>query len=143
MTMVVRPTATGTVMLRGGGFNLAVNGTTLYQCQPQAAGGGPAATLVVATGTPTGTPTSGTPTPTPTPSNTPTSGTPKPTKTSTVFKTVTPKESRSQTPKAGADTGAGGTMGPDGRMFILTGTALIGAAAVGGLVMRRRNAAKG
>jgi MYXO-CTERM domain-containing protein len=30
-------------------------------------------------------------------------------------------------------------MGPDGRMFILTGTALIGAAAVGGLFMRRRS----
>ncbi|MEV1167040.1 hypothetical protein [Nonomuraea sp. NPDC049784] len=55
--------------------------------------------------------------------------------------TVTPssKTSKSKTPKAGADTGEGGEMGPDGRLFILTGTALIAAAAVGGLIMRRRS----
>ncbi|TMR23201.1 hypothetical protein ETD86_08835 [Nonomuraea turkmeniaca] len=59
--------------------------------------------------------------------------------------TITPSENtnKSKTPKAGADTGAGGEMGPDGRMFILTGTALVAAAAVGGLVMRRRNATRG
>ncbi|MFI7640967.1 hypothetical protein [Nonomuraea sp. NPDC049400] len=78
----------------------------------------------------------------PSPSPTPSSSSPKPTKTSTHTVTVTPsskKTTRSKTPKAGADTGGGGEIGPDGRLFILTGTALIGAAAVGGLIMRRRS----
>jgi hypothetical protein len=85
---------------------------------------------VGAASTSTGTPTS-------TPTSTPTTSSPKPTKTSTATVTVTPP-SKSKTPKAGADTGAGGDAGPDGRTFIVTGTALIAAAAVGGLVMRRR-----
>ncbi|WP_220449654.1 hypothetical protein, partial [Nonomuraea longispora] len=67
--------------------------------------------------------------------------------TSTHTVTITPSSEdeptrKSETPKAGADTGAGGTMGPDGRLFILTGGALIVAAAGGGLLMRRRNAAR-
>lgn len=62
--------------------------------------------------------------------------------------TSTPKSSTktsaksSKTPKAGADTGAGGDAGPDGRMFVLTGTALMAAAGIGGLLMRRRSAVK-
>ncbi|MER7505533.1 hypothetical protein AB0L05_34465 [Nonomuraea pusilla] len=84
----------------------------------------------------------------PTSSSTPTSS-PKPTKTTTAYVTVTPsatksttKRRSSQTPKAGADTGAGGEMGPDGRVFILTGSALVAAAAVGGLWMRRRGVSR-
>ncbi|MFI7617106.1 hypothetical protein ACIBP6_38355 [Nonomuraea terrae] len=77
------------------------------------------------------------------PSPSPTTTSPRPTRTATATVTITPSSTtttrRSQTPVAGADTGAGGMMGPDGRMFILTGTALITAAAVGGLVMRRRS----
>ncbi|TDD17639.1 hypothetical protein [Nonomuraea diastatica] len=144
MTMVVRPTATGTVALRGGAFNVQVNGTTWYECRPPTSGG-PSVNLVV--GTATGTPTNS-PTTTPTKSPTPTPSSPRPTRTSTHTVTVTPSSEseptrKSQTPKAGADTGAGGTMGPDGRLFILTGGALIVAAAGGGLLMRRRNAARG
>ncbi|MEV1004337.1 hypothetical protein [Nonomuraea sp. NPDC050202] len=85
--------------------------------------------------------TSSSPSPTTT-SPTPTNTSPRPTTTRTSTVTITPSSSttrKSQTPKAGADTGAGGTMGPDGRLFILTGTALVGAAAVGGLIMRRRS----
>ncbi|KAB8188842.1 hypothetical protein FH608_042965 [Nonomuraea phyllanthi] len=78
--------------------------------------------------------TSPTPSPSPTPSNT----SPRPTRTATHTVTVTPTQKKSQTPKAGADTGGGGEMGPDGRLFIVTGTALIVAAAAGGLIMRRR-----
>nr|WP_055505060.1 hypothetical protein [Nonomuraea pusilla] len=84
----------------------------------------------------------------PTSSSTTTSS-PKPTKTTTAYVTVTPsatksktKQRNSQTPKAGADTGAGGEMGPDGRVFILTGSALVAAAAVGGLWMRRRGVSR-
>ncbi|WP_188197008.1 hypothetical protein [Nonomuraea sp. SYSU D8015] len=144
MTMVVTPTASGTIGLKGEGFTLQVNGAT-YTCTPGASGG-PSVNLVVgsATNTATTTPTN-TNTNTATPTNTTTSSTPRPTRTSTATVTVTPSESRrnSRTPKAGADTGAGGEMGPDGRMFILTGAALIAAATVGGLVMRRRNATRG
>ncbi|MEV0626936.1 hypothetical protein ACI2LC_45205 [Nonomuraea wenchangensis] len=148
MTMVITPTATGTVALKGGGFALQVNGHPVYHCAPGASGG-PSAHFVVTTGS-TGTPTgTGTPTNTGTgtPTPTPTTSTPRPTKTTTEIVTVTPSSERStkksQTPKSGADTGAGGMMGPDGRTFILAGTALIGAAALGGLLMRRRNATRG
>ncbi|MEV4555311.1 hypothetical protein [Nonomuraea wenchangensis] len=148
MTMVIKPTATGTIGLKGGNFELQVNGETWYECEPGASGG-PSAHFVVTTGS-TGTPTgTGTPTNTGTgtPTPTPTTSTPRPTKTTTEIVTVTPSSERStkksQTPKSGADTGAGGMMGPDGRTFILAGTALIGAAALGGLLMRRRNATRG
>ncbi|WP_157254680.1 hypothetical protein [Nonomuraea typhae] len=82
----------------------------------------------------------------PSPSATTTSATPKPTKTTTKFVTETPKDNGgkvTKTPKAGADTGGGGGVGPDGRMFILTGSLLILAAGVGGLVMRRRGLSRG
>ncbi|MFI6539049.1 hypothetical protein ACIBHY_41795 [Nonomuraea sp. NPDC050547] len=85
-------------------------------------------------------------TPTPTPTPTPTTTTPKPTKTTTKFVTETPKDNNgkvTKTPKAGADTGGGGDMGPDGRMFILTGSLLILAAGAGGLMVRRRGLNRG
>ncbi|MEV0197307.1 hypothetical protein [Nonomuraea sp. NPDC050691] len=146
MTFLVRPTATGTVAVKGGGFSLKVNGTTWYNCAPGASGG-PSMNLVVGTGSPS---TSSSPspsttptTPTPTPSATKTTPTPKQTKTSYVTVVETPKKRSSRTPKAGANTGAGGEMGPDGRMFVLVGAALILAAGVGGLAMRRRGINKG
>ncbi|MEV0351659.1 hypothetical protein AB0H88_38315 [Nonomuraea sp. NPDC050680] len=75
------------------------------------------------------------PTPTPTKSKSPTPKSPTPKSSSkTSFKTEP-----SATPKAGADTGAGGDAGPDGRLFVLTGSALIAAAGAGGLLMRRRS----
>lgn len=55
---------------------------------------------------------------------------------------TTPPTRSSKTPKDGVATGAGGMAGPDGRMFLVAGTALIVAAGTGGLLMRRR-AAKG
>ncbi|GGO68983.1 hypothetical protein GCM10012289_28980 [Nonomuraea cavernae] len=63
----------------------------------------------------------------PTPTTTPTSESPEPT------------SKRSATPKDGVDTGAGGEAGPDGRAFVLTGSALIMAAGAGGLLLRRRS----
>ncbi|WP_143591422.1 hypothetical protein [Thermoactinospora rubra] len=77
------------------------------------------------------------------------SNTPVPTKTTTVIVTKTPVGGNgdnngngkvNKTPKGGAETGGGGEAGPDGRMFVLTGTALVAAAALGGLVLRRRTA---
>ncbi|MBX6387066.1 MAG: hypothetical protein IRZ07_29495 [Microbispora sp.] len=41
------------------------------------------------------------------------------------------------TPLGGAQTGAGGDAGPDGRLVVLTGVALMAAAAAGGLLLRR------
>lgn len=148
MTFLVRPTATGTVALKGGGFSLKVNGVAWYECVPGASGG-PSVNLVVGTGTPstsstpstTSTPTTTPPTPTPTPTKT--TATPKQTKTSYVTVVETPTKRSSKTPKAGANTGSGGEMGPDGRMFVLVGSALILAAGAGGLAMRRRGATRG
>ncbi len=155
--VVVKPTVTGTVGVKGGGFSIKVNSSAWYTCTPVS--GGPSLNLVVSTptGTPSGTP-SGTPTnsstptttPTTTPTNTPTTTptSPRPTTTRTRIVTETPRVTTtttksSRTPKAGADTGGGGTMGPDGRMFVLTGSALILAAGIGGLLMRRRTVSKG
>ncbi|MEV4353018.1 hypothetical protein [Nonomuraea sp. NPDC049625] len=132
----VKPTTTGTVSLTAGDlvFGTASSGTgAAITCKA------PTTNLKAYTFT------VGSSTSSPTTSSTPTNttSTPKPTKTSTATVTVTPSSKKSKTPKAGADTGGGGEAGPDGRMFILTGTALVGAAAVGGLVMRRRNATRG
>lgn len=103
-----------------------------------------AALITVVSGTPSSTP-SNTPSTTPsttpttsTPTPTPTRTTPRPTRTKTEIVTVGPTKRASKTPKAGADTGGGGDMGPDGRMFVLAGSLLIIAAGAGGLVMRRR-----
>jgi hypothetical protein len=57
--------------------------------------------------------------------------------------TKTPTQRSSRTPKAGADTGAGGEAGPDGRMFMVTGSLLIIAAGAGGLFLRRRSVTRG
>ncbi|MEU8247438.1 hypothetical protein [Nonomuraea sp. NPDC048916] len=73
-------------------------------------------------------------TPSETPSETP-SSTPSSTATS---ESPEPTRRNSSTPKDGVDTGAGGEAGPDGRAFVLTGSALIMAAGVGGLLLRRR-----
>ncbi|GLW96353.1 hypothetical protein [Microtetraspora sp. NBRC 16547] len=79
------------------------------------------------------------------PSSSPTaSDSPTPLPTHTVYKTVTAKPSKdkdtqvTKTPGGGAATGGGADAGPDGRMFVLTGTALVLAAAIGGLMMRAR-----
>ncbi|MEV0144641.1 MULTISPECIES: hypothetical protein [unclassified Nonomuraea] len=151
MNIVVTPTATGTIAVKGDAFALKVNNTTWYNCAPHTAGGGPSMAFVVGTGTPTSTSTStstSTPTttpttPTPTPTPTKTTATPKQTKTSYVTVVETPTKRSSKTPKAGANTGAGGEMGPDGRMFVLVGSALILAAGAGGLAMRRRGVTRG
>lgn len=69
--------------------------------------------------------------------------TPRPTR--TIYKTVTAKPHKTtqvtHTPGGGAATGGGGEMGPDGRVLVLSGTALILAAATGGLMLRARRRA--
>ncbi|TDD47632.1 hypothetical protein E1286_17035 [Nonomuraea terrae] len=134
VTLKVRPTTTGTVTLTAGDitFGATTTGTAtspVIKCTAPTTG---LKEYKVTVGNGTGSP-----------SPSPTTTSPRPTRTATATVTITPSSStttrKSQTPVAGADTGAGGMMGPDGRMFILTGTALITAAAVGGLVMRRRS----
>ncbi|WP_143737696.1 hypothetical protein [Microbispora sp. GKU 823] len=75
-----------------------------------------------------------------------TSPTPRNTRTvyETVFASPTPKKTKTKsaqvenTPGGGAATGGGGDAGPDARLFVLTGTALMLAAGAGGLVLRTR-----
>lgn len=133
VTIKVKPTTTGTVSLTAGDLAFGTSSTSpVLRCTAPTTGLKAYTFTVGASTSPSPTTTS------PTPTNT----SPRPTTTRTSTVTVTPTSSttrRSQTPKAGADTGAGGMMGPDGRLFILTGTALVGAAAVGGLLMRRRS----
>ncbi|MFI9559845.1 hypothetical protein [Nonomuraea endophytica] len=150
------PTARGTMAVIPQDFALLVGPTSAtgseldwYTCDiapgKEAEATAAAALITVATGTPTSTNTS-TGTATPTPTSTPTTTTPKPTKTTTKFVTETPQDNGgkvTKTPKAGADTGGGGDMGPDGRMFILTGSLLILAAGAGGLMIRRRGLNRG
>ncbi|WP_219508794.1 hypothetical protein [Nonomuraea ceibae] len=140
VTVKVKPTTAGTVTITPGdiAFGTSASGATVKCAAPASGLKTYTFTVSAATGTPTST---GTPT---------TSSTPTPTKTTTVFETVTPTPSEtttsprsSETPKDGADTGAGGTMGPDGRMFLAAGSALILAAGAGGLLMRRRGVSKG
>ncbi|MET9248287.1 hypothetical protein [Nonomuraea sp. NPDC003709] len=134
VTVKVKPTTTGTVTLTAGDLAFGTSASSpVIKCLAPTTG---LKTYTFTVGSSTGTPTTS-------PTPTKTTSTPKPTKTSTATVTVTPSSKKSKTPKAGADTGGGGEAGPDGRMFILTGTALVGAAAVGGLVMRRRNATRG
>ncbi|MDH2428983.1 hypothetical protein [Sphaerisporangium sp. TRM90804] len=88
-------------------------------------------------------PTPSTPTPTPS-SPTPTPRTPAPTVTATVtasetFSTVSGGVLK--TPSGGADTGGGGTTGPDGRALVAAGSLLLCAAATG-LRLRRRGLSK-
>lgn len=132
VTIKVRPTTTGTVSLTAGDLAFGTTaGAAFIKCAAPTTNLKTYSFTVV----------SGTASPSPTnTSPTPTNTSPRPTTTRTRTETVTPTTTRkSQTPKAGADTGAGGTMGPDGRLFILTGTGLVAAAAIGGLVMRRRS----
>lgn len=135
---------TGTVTVKPGDINFGANAASgtnpMIKCTVQNASELKSYTFSVASGNGS----SSTPTPTPTP--TPTTTTPRPTKTHTVIVTKTPVGGNgkvTKTPKAGADTGGGGDMGPDGRMFILTGSLLILAAGAGGLVMRRRTLNRG
>ncbi|SDK99230.1 hypothetical protein SAMN05421874_11429 [Nonomuraea maritima] len=129
-------TTAGTATVKPAAVNFGANSATgnigntpSIQCAVQNASSLKTYTLTVGNSTPSPTPTA-------------TTTSPRPTLTTTATVTVTPSSATStrssRTPKAGADTGAGGMAGPDGRTFILTGTALIAAAAVGGLVMRRR-----
>ncbi|MFC4117016.1 hypothetical protein [Nonomuraea zeae] len=128
ITIKVKPTTAGTVSLTAGDLALGPTSTSpVIKCTAPATGL-KAYTFTVANASTS---------PSPTTSDAPTT-----TRTATI--TITPPAKKpstrkSQTPKAGADTGAGGTTGPDGRLFILTGTALVAAAAIGGLVMRRRS----
>ncbi|MEV0165035.1 hypothetical protein [Nonomuraea fuscirosea] len=116
------------------GANTATGNNPAIACKVQNATELKSYTLTVGSGTTSPSPTTTSPTASPTTTS------PRPTTTRTATLTITPSKTRkSQTPKAGADTGAGGTMGPDGRVFILTGTGLVAAAAIGGLVMRRRS----
>ncbi|NJP97851.1 hypothetical protein HCN51_51975 [Nonomuraea sp. FMUSA5-5] len=133
VTLKVKPTTTGTVSLTAGDLAFGTTGSLLLKCAAPTTGL-KTYSFTVASATSTSTSSN---------SPSPTTTSPRPTTTRTSTVTITPSRStttrKSTTPKAGADTGAGGTMGPDGRLFILTGTALVGAAAVGGLVMRRRS----
>lgn len=126
ITIKIKPTAAGTVSLTAGDLALGTTSTSpVIKCTAPATGV-KAYTFTVADGSAD-----------PGPSDSPAT-----THTATVTVTAPTKESstrESRTPKAGADTGAGGTAGPDGRLFIVTGTGLVAAAAIGGLVMRRRS----
>ncbi|WP_181871122.1 hypothetical protein [Sphaerisporangium album] len=46
-------------------------------------------------------------------------------------------------PAGGAATGGGGDAGPDGRVFVAVGMALVVGAGMGGLVIRRRRPNRG
>ncbi|WP_030451543.1 hypothetical protein [Herbidospora cretacea] len=69
-----------------------------------------------------------------------TSNTPTPRATRTVTETATADvpDDQVETPDGGVATGGGGMLGPDGRVFVLTGTAIVLAAGVGGLMLRSR-----
>ncbi|MGN9786980.1 hypothetical protein ACTMTF_36545 [Nonomuraea sp. ZG12] len=141
VTIKVKPTTTGTVTITPGDLVFGTSATATTQAVKCTA---------PTTGLKTYTFTVSAATSTPTSSNTPTtSSTPTPTKTKTEFVTETPTTRKSpttrssQTPKKGAATGAGGDAGPDGRMFLLAGSVLVLGAGAGGLLLRRRNVARG
>ncbi|MCP2353758.1 hypothetical protein HD597_000778 [Nonomuraea thailandensis] len=128
VTIKIKPTTTGTVSLTAGDLAIGTTSTSPVIKCTAATTGLKTYTFSVAGGSAS---------PSPSPSETPTT-----TRTTTV--TVTPPAKspaprKSRTPKGSADTGAGGTMGPDGRLFILTGAGLVTAAAIGGLLTRRRS----
>ncbi|TKK90930.1 hypothetical protein FDA94_04015 [Herbidospora galbida] len=96
----------------------------------------PASATLSVTGASTTPSTSQTPSPSPSTSNTPT-----PRTTKTVTETATaevPVDDQVETPDGGVATGGGGMLGPDGRVFVLTGTAIVLAAGIGGLMLRSR-----
>ncbi|WP_431902885.1 hypothetical protein [Nonomuraea sp. bgisy101] len=132
----------GTATVKPGNVNFGSNAASgtdpAIRCEVQNAANLKTYTLTVGTGTGT--------TPSPTPTPTP-SATPKPTRTVTATVTQTPVGAGNgkvtKTPKGAAETGGGGELGPDGRMFVVTGSLIVLAAAVGGLVLRRRTTSRG
>ncbi|MEU1881298.1 hypothetical protein ABZ470_28670 [Streptosporangium sp. NPDC020072] len=155
--VTVVPTAAGVVTVRPDAFSVSHQAaagtgteTLIYDCLVATPAEATAAALLVtvkptgaATTTPTTTATT-TPTTT-TPADTPT---PEPVVTITQTKTAKPPKPRksghvAETPGGGASTGGGGDAGPDARMFVLGGTAMILAAGIGGLMLRRRTATRG
>ncbi|GAA1268462.1 hypothetical protein GCM10009677_21200 [Sphaerisporangium rubeum] len=148
------PTATGTFYVRPGTFSLRVStGTTgtdtIYDCTVPAAASPASATppaLAIGVGTAGASPsTSASPTVTPTATPTPTLTSPTPRQTRTVYETVTsgPRNQVTRTPGGGAATGGGGGIGPDARLFLAVGSAMVLAAGAGGLMMRRRRPERG
>jgi hypothetical protein len=118
LTALVTPTATGTLSAKADKFTLQVgpsgSPTTWYACS-------------ISTTATTNT----------SPASLSIKVTPQATRTVYVTETAQVTE----TPEGGAATGGGGEAGPDGRLFLLTGTALVLAAAGGGLVLRARRRA--
>ncbi|MFI6602709.1 hypothetical protein ACIBHX_41195 [Nonomuraea sp. NPDC050536] len=138
------PSTVGTVTVKPGKLNFGSNASTgnqpMIECIVQNDSELKTYTFSVTAGSSS----SSTPTNSSTSSSTPTTThTPKPTKTTTRFVTATPTKKSSKTPKAGAETGGGGEIGPDGRVFMLVGSLLILGAGAGGLVLRRRGLGKG
>ncbi|MEU4542387.1 hypothetical protein [Nonomuraea dietziae] len=133
----------GTATVKPGNVNFGSNSATGtdpgIKCEIQNAASVKSYTLTVAAAT-------GSPSPSPS-TSTSTSASPKPTRTVTATVTQTPvgggKGKVTKTPKGAAETGGGGDMGPDGRMFVLTGSLVVLAAAAGGLVLRRRSVSRG
>ncbi|MEV0967089.1 hypothetical protein [Microtetraspora glauca] len=131
-------------VLKAGAAGTAATSELLYSCAIATTDGAKSApavaTIAVVTASASASSSSST---TPTPSTSASSPTPLPTH--TVYKTVTAKPSKDtqvkKTPGGGAATGGGADAGPDGRMFVLTGTALVLAAATGGLMLRSRRRA--
>lgn len=125
----------GTALVKPASVNFGLlPGEPLIECEPTNPDSLRTYELTIGNG---GTTTSPTATPTITPTATPTV-------TRTAVVTATPTEDideeeprRSITPRDGVATGGGGMAGPDGRMFVLAGSALILVAAAGGLAMRR------
>ncbi|WP_214108567.1 hypothetical protein [Acrocarpospora catenulata] len=133
------PTATGIFTVKTNNFTLRIGPATgqpthVYTCVIDTT-----ATAAAATVTVTSASASTTPTPTPTP--TPTASTPRPTRTVTATVTADDGSQVTNTPGGGVATGGGGELGPDARVLIMTGTALILAAIFGGLVLRSRRGA--
>ncbi len=97
-----------------------------------------ASTTPSSSDTPTPTPTgSGTPTPRGTVTATATVTAPTPVDRSTCTETAT-VTAQVETPDGGVATGGGGSLGPDGRVFVLAGGTVTLAAMIGGLLLRRR-----
>ncbi|MFD1933027.1 hypothetical protein ACFSKW_16250 [Nonomuraea mangrovi] len=139
VTLKVKPTTASPVTMKAADLYFGTSSSTFqYKCTAQTTPTPKSYTFQVGAGTGT--------TPTPTPTPTP-SATPKPTRTVTATVTQTPVGAGNgkvtKTPKGAAETGGGGELGPDGRMFVVTGSLIVLAAAVGGLVLRRRTTSRG
>ncbi|WP_204059527.1 hypothetical protein [Microbispora corallina] len=165
MVITLTPTAVGTVGVVAGDFGLELapqSGTTthdLYTCTAPESGSRASVALTIVSSpatSPSATPSDdGTdgaddsPAPTETVTET-TTASATTTVTSTVSSTATVTHRAtaqiSRTPLGGAQTGGGGEIGPDGRVFVLAGAVLMAASATGGLVLRRsgsRTSARG